>query len=79
MLSRRRIRIALLALIVLAIVGWFAQRAMGVGNPGPPSGSLPSAELGHGVALASAPLSEAGTVWGRVGCDTPTPVPDPDA
>ncbi len=44
MLSRRRIRIALVALIVLAIVGWFAQQAFGVGNPGPHGGSLPGAE-----------------------------------
>ncbi|WP_197320248.1 hypothetical protein [Saccharomonospora sp. NB11] len=43
MLSRRRIRIALVALIVLALVGWFAQQAFGVGNAAPGSGSLPGA------------------------------------
>ncbi|SFO99298.1 hypothetical protein SAMN02982918_1098 [Saccharomonospora viridis] len=59
MLSRRRIRVALVALIVLAIVGWFAQQALGVGNPGPPSGSLPGAESNPGVVLPSVPLLEA--------------------
>ncbi len=48
MLSRRRIRIALIALIVLAVVGWFAQQAFGVGNPGPHGGSLPDAEPASG-------------------------------
>ncbi|EID52955.1 hypothetical protein AB8O38_04425 [Saccharomonospora xinjiangensis] len=52
MLSRRRIRIALIALIVLALVGWFAQQALGVGDPGPHGGSLPGAEPvpGNGAA-----------------------------
>ncbi|EHK89413.1 hypothetical protein ACWGRK_09815 [Saccharomonospora azurea] len=43
MLSRRRIRIALVALLVLALVGWFAQQAFGVGNVAPIGGSLPGA------------------------------------
>ncbi|EIE98320.1 hypothetical protein SacglDRAFT_01397 [Saccharomonospora glauca K62] len=48
MLSRKRIRIALIALIVLAIVGWFAQRAFGVGNQGVLGSSLPGAEPASG-------------------------------
>ncbi|TLW91211.1 hypothetical protein FFT09_18295 [Saccharomonospora piscinae] len=56
MLARRRIRVALVVLLVLALVGWFVQQAFGVGNPGPHSGSLPGAERETGpVPVCAAP------------------------
>lgn len=73
MLSRRRITVALIALILLAIGGWFIQNMLTVDDSDSEPGSLPDAEPGVQFALQSSPPSELSWTWTLTERGEPSP------
>ncbi|MEU6646502.1 ribonuclease domain-containing protein [Saccharomonospora sp. NPDC046836] len=78
MFSRRRISVALIALIVLVLGGWLVRDVTAVdGNP-PGGGSLPGADSGLQVVALSSLPPEVSQTWQLIQHGGPFPYPGKD-
>ncbi|PXY20427.1 ribonuclease N [Prauserella sp. PE36] len=78
MLSRRRISVALVGLIVLVLGGWLIRDVMAVDAPPTGPGSLPGADSGLEVVSLSSLPPEAEETWRLIEQGGPFPYPAKD-
>ncbi|MFC4001404.1 ribonuclease domain-containing protein [Prauserella oleivorans] len=77
-MSRRRISVALIGLIVLALGGWLVREVTAVDGPVGGTGSLPGADSGLPVAALSTLPPEVERTWRLIEEGGPFPYPDQD-